>query len=704
VTPSEPARFDRRTFGLGVAALSAAAAITTTAGTPASATLSHRVPRPVTFDDTTLWDNTVDPLKSYHVHGLAVLPDDTILVATEGRHEVCDAGPRDLLVRRSEDGGTTWKPTQTLVPSVDGQSWGNPAFVVDRTTGGIFLFYMLSILLPENTGCSGDIGDLYMISSADNGRTWSAPQSMSGLFDHFPYDWALHGPGPGHGIQLDNGRLLLNCSHRRVIIGNTVEQRFYGVASIYSDDHGSTWQTTGEVPVSVDYPINEARVLQRSDGTVLVNGRAASGGNRQRIVAVSNDRGLTWSPPRLDGSTGTFNAVDASLLRYTGGPRGSERHGRPEVDRVLFSRPDSPVRTNMTVSISYDEAHSFRYSRVINEGRSYYSELARLSDGTILLVYGCDGDNPSFPRRVAICRFSLEWLTSGRDSLQSGPRLDERVVDLATGARAYDGTVVSVADPVARQGSRVVFTPNRTGAYVEYTVDVRQPGSYELLLRYFRAAAGGLVTVTVDGHRPSTALLDTTADRADGYDVAQLGTVKLKAGRRKIRFTASGPGRGGGTLVSLDALSLIDAPTSADVRDEIVVDNDELGYEVVSGAAWTAGTGVPGYRGGNYRSVPAGAGERSVRWRLVVPRDGDYEVQVSHTAHENRASNGPFTITHAGGTSVVRVDQRVPGVPEPRGGSWVSLGRYHLAEGLTTIELSNDANGVVVADAVRLLR
>ncbi|WP_460663659.1 golvesin C-terminal-like domain-containing protein [Kribbella swartbergensis] len=681
--------------------MTAAAALDTAGGLPANATAARSTR---TFDETTLWDNTVDPLNSYHVHGLTVLPDDTILVATEGRHEVCDAGPRDLVLRRSEDGGDTWEPTQTLVASVEGQSWGNPAFVVDRTTGGIFLFYMLSIRLPENTTCSGDIGDLYMISSADGGRTWTAPRAMSGLFDHFPYDWALHGPGPGHGIQLDTGRLLLNCSHRRVIIGNTVDQRFYGVASIYSDDHGANWQATAEVPVSVAYPINEARLVQRSDGTVLVNGRAAAGGNRQRIVAVSTDRGLTWSPPRLDGSTGTFNAVDASMLRYSGGPGASDRPGRPEVDRVLFSRPDSPVRTNMTVSVSYDEAHSFRYSRVINEGRSYYSELGRLSDGTILLVYGCDGDNPSFPRRVAICRFSLEWLTSGRDSLQAGPRLDERIVDLATGARAHDGTLADVADPVARHGSRVVFTPNQTGAYVEYTVDVRRSASYQLLLRYFRSADGGLVTVTINGKRPRTAVLDTTADRADGYDVAHLGAVELEPGECKIRFAASGPGRGGGSLVSLDSLSLVNAPWPADVRDEVVVDNDELGYGTIRGAAWSAGTGVPGYRGGNYRSAPAGAGERAVQWRLVVPRDGEYEVQVSHTAHENRASNAPYTITHTGGTSVVRVDQRVAGVPEPRGGSWVSLGRYRLAEGLTTIELSNDADGVVVADAVRLLR
>ncbi|MET7338649.1 exo-alpha-sialidase [Nonomuraea sp. NPDC005650] len=683
----------RRAFGLTVAAASLAAALGP--ALPAGATGLRRSATP--FDETTLWDNTVDPLESYHVHGLTVLPDDTVLVVTEGRHEVCDAGPRDLLVRRSPDGGDTWEPTQTLVASVNGQSWGNPTFVLDRVTGDIFLFYMLSIRLPENTGCSGDIGDLYMISSGDGGRTWSAPRDMSGLFGHFPYGWTLHGPGPGHGIQLDNGRLLLNCAHRRAVTGNTVTERRYGVASIYSDDHGRTWHATGEVPVSVDYPINEARLVQRSDGTVLINGRAAAGGNRQRIVSVSADRGLTWSPPRLDGATGTFNAVDASLLRYTGGP------GTSDVSRVLFSRPDSPVRTNLTVSISYDDAHSFRYSRVINEGRSYYSELGRLSDGRILLVYGRDGDNPSFPRRVVMCRFTFDWLSEGRDSLSAGPGYAERLLDLTTSAATSGGTMSVVQDPVARGGKRVVFTSSVTGAYFEYTVNVPTQGTYELLLRYFRSAAGGLVTVTVDGLKPRSALVDTTADRADGYDVAQLGSLALTAGSHKIRFTASGVGRGGGRLVSLDTLSLIDAPSQPDVREEAVVDNDELGYEVISGT-WSTSSSVPGYRGGDYRWAPAGTGDRVVRWRPIVPRTGDYEVQVSFTGHANRATNAPFTVRHADGTTLVRISQRSSGATEPRGGSWVSLGTFRITEGVGRVELSNAADGVVIADAVRLLR
>ncbi|MFC7583783.1 hypothetical protein ACFQYP_08455 [Nonomuraea antimicrobica] len=84
----------------------------------------------------------------------------------------------------------------------------------------------------------------------------------------------------------------------------------------------------------------------------------------------------------------------------------------------------------------------------------------------------------------------------------------------------------------------------------------------------------------------------------------------------------------------------------------------------------------------------------------MVPSDGNYEVQVSHTAHENRASNAPFTVKHATGTKVVRVDQRKAGVTEPRGGSWVSLGTFRMTAGLGSVELSNAADGFVIADAV----
>ncbi|TCO44909.1 sialidase-1 [Kribbella antiqua] len=301
------------------------------------------------------------------MHGLAVLPDDTLIACTEGRHEVCDAGPHDLLIRRSTDGGQTWTPSYAVVPSVSGQSWANPTFVVDRTTGEVFLFHGLCERLPENTSCSSDTSTVYVISSTDKGVTWSAPRSLAGLFDHFPYSWKMHGPGPGHGIQLDSGRLLVTISHRTIITGVPAADRNYGVSTVYSDDHGRSWLAGGEVPMGFGIPtLGEARLLQRADGTVVLNSRPGSGNDWPRGIAVSEDGGLSWSRPVMDFSAGLFNGVDTGLTRYIG-------------NRVLFSRPDAPMRWNMTVSVSYDEGESFRYARTVHQGRGYYSDLAHLS-------------------------------------------------------------------------------------------------------------------------------------------------------------------------------------------------------------------------------------------------------------------------------------------------------------------------------------
>ncbi|GLY88125.1 exo-alpha-sialidase [Actinoallomurus iriomotensis] len=682
----------RRAFTFGLAAGAAAVGPLTLAG-PASAEAGAKARKAAPFfTETTLWDASSGPLANYHVHALTVLPDDTILAVTEGRHEVCDAGPRDLLLRRSTDRGETWSDTQTVVTSVDGQSWGNPTLVADRVTREVFLFYMLSERLPENTSCSGDSGELYVVSSTDGGATWGSSRSLAGLFDGFDYDWALHGPGPGHGIQLDDGRLLVNVAHRRVIVGTTAATRNYDVSSLYSDDHGRTWKAGGAVPVSADYPINEARLVQRADGSVLVNGRAAAGGNRQRITAVSLDRGLTWSAPKLDGATGRFNAVDASLVSYVGG-------------RFLFSRPDAPVRYNMTVSVSYDEAYSFRYSRVINPDRSYYSELARLSDGTIVLLYGCEGDNASAPLRVKVARFNLEWLTQGRDSLATGPGLRQQTYDLARLARrAGGGTVEIVREPTARDGARAVFTPSAVGDHLDYTFHVSRGGDLDVLLRYYRSGDGGLVTVTIDGRKPHCATIDTTAETADGYDVLSLGTVRLSAGPHTVRFTLAGAGRGGGKVVSVDSLSVVRAPAHADVNEDVTIDNGALGFTVVSGS-WPSGTGVAGYYSGNYQSHAPGDGTSTVRWQPALPADARYEVLASYTAASNRSHSATYTVHHAGGSTPVAVDQTVHGTPATGGGEWASLGTFSFTAGLDgSVELSDAADGYVIADAVRFVR
>ncbi|MEV0273876.1 exo-alpha-sialidase [Hamadaea sp. NPDC050747] len=712
-------RISRRAFTLGAVAGASALALpaspanananatanataTATASTENAVAWEESEPQAPFFTETTLWDNTVDGLSSYHVHALAVLPDDTILACTEGRHETCDAGPHDILVRRSTDGGRTWSPTQVVEQAVDGQIWANPTFVVDKITGEVFLFHNLCEQLPENTSCSADSSTVYLVSSTDGGQTWSERRSLAGLFDHFPYGWAMHGPGPGHGIQLDSGRLILSCSHRTVITGVPTADRNYGASTIYSDDHGRTWLAGGEIPMEAGLPVaGEARLVQRADGAVVMNTRPGSGNDWPRAIAVSHDGGVTWSKPRMDFNAGLFNGCDTSLIRYTGGPHS------PEPNRMLFSFPDSPMRWNMTVAVSYDEGQSFRYSRSLSPIRAFYSDLARLSDGTIVLLYGCDGDLDGSPRRVAFARFNLEWLTQGRDSLATGPEVTEKLThDLgktAKHATVSGGTLTVVVEATARDGSRAAWTPEAEGDYVEYPFTVAPGDDYELWLRYFRSADGGLITVTVDGETPRTSTLDLTSYRGDGYDTALLRTGRLGAGRHTIRFTLAGPGRGGGTAVSLDQLSLVEAAHAPDVREDFAVDNGGLGFATTG--SWPSSRGVFGYYGFNYLTHAKGTGANSARWRPALPGDDRYEVLISYAADPNRASNAPYTVHHAEGASTVTVNQKLHGVADVRMGEWVSLGTFPLRAGLDGyVELTDAADGVVIADGVRFRR
>jgi hypothetical protein len=655
---------------------------------PAAAVLSTAVPAAAagTFGESTLWDSTaVDQYASFHVQGLAViraatpvpatggiLAGDVVLTFTEGRYAVSDSGEKDLLMRRSVDGGRTWAASVAVVGADPTQTWGGPTPLVDNQTGAVFLFY--------NAG-----GSMFEKRSDDAGATWSATMDLTSLYATNPNGWVRQGPTPGHGLQLDSGRLLLPVGHRA-----PDPDPNYGDDALYSDDHGVTWKRSATIPFSVNYPIGESRVYQRSDGAVVINGRWGAGGTRYRITSTSTDGGATWSKPVIDGSTGQFVSVDAGMIQYSRGP----------VNRLLFSRPASSARENMTVSISYDEGASFRYSRVVNSGPSYYSDLAMLSDGTILLVYGRDGDLPNFPERISMARFDLEWLTNGRDSLANGPQLTLNTYELATAqARTDAGTAPQlVEDANARGGKTLRYAASAVGDYVETPFDVTAAGSYEVAVRHHRLTDGGDVRASIDGVDLAHGLVDPALAASEGYQVYQLGRVALAAGTHWIRFTLAGVGWAGGKVVAPDQLMLTTSGTPIDTPS-VIADNDSVESFQMPSGTWNRATGVAGYYGQSYRTHAAGTGTAVARWRPDVPMTGVYQVAIWYTEADNRASNASFVVNHAGGRATFAVDQRT-------GGSrWVTLGSFSFVAGdAATIELSDDADGYVIADAVRLIR
>jgi len=134
-------------------------------------------------------------------------------------------------------------------------------------------------------------------------------------------------------------------------------------------------------------------------------------------------------------------------------------------------------------------------------------------------------------------------------------------------------------------------------------------------------------------------------------------------------------------------------------KQVVLVDNSDFNNTATAGA-WTAAASGAGFQGYNYHTHGAGTGASAFTWNLIIPQDGDYDVYVKYPSVSGAASNAPFKIEHTGGSTSKTVDQTKDA------GTWVSLGRYAFtASGANQkITLSDNANGTVVADAVKLVR
>src|SRR5204863_8538682 len=85
------------------------------------------------------------------------------------------------------------------------------------------------------------------LRSTDAGETFADPVEITPTLEQFrpEYDWKVFATGPGHGVQLESGRLLVTLW---LSTSTKDPHRPSRVATIYSDDGGTTWRPGGLVP------------------------------------------------------------------------------------------------------------------------------------------------------------------------------------------------------------------------------------------------------------------------------------------------------------------------------------------------------------------------------------------------------------------------------------------------------------------------
>jgi hypothetical protein len=356
---------------------------------------------------------------SFRIPAVETAPDGSLIAFAEARkYNLGDPGfgrqDIDLVYKRSTDHGTTWSAVVVLEDPGELWSAANPATLVDRTNRRLWVFYLRS--RPERSTDTARPGtdDLQTLArwSDDSGQSWSEPRDLTSVARDMkdPF-WRASVPGPGGAIQARTGRLLV-----------PMWKAPFADFTIFSDDHGTTWQRGQMVPGGQGR--DENQLVELSDGRLLMDSRQNQGAHRWLTESV--DGGNTWAEPR-PGIEVTPVACAIERLPNPGLEPGRER--------LLWTGPGGPERRRLMIRSSDDQGRTFSNERLISDGFAAYSDLTILKDGTVGILWE-RGVERGY-QFITFTRVNQEWLESRPSTGEASGAPGYRIISRGEVAGTY---------------------------------------------------------------------------------------------------------------------------------------------------------------------------------------------------------------------------------------------------------------------------
>jgi len=338
-----------------------------------------------------------DGYHTYRIPAIEAAADGSLVAFAEARkHNIADPGMEnndiDLVMKRSTDHGKTWSAMRIIEDPGEKWSAANPATVVDRSNGRLWLLYLRCKPGRSSITARPGTDDIQTLArySNDHGVTWSEPIDLTAVArDMQDARWRCSVVGPGGPIQTRDGRLIA-----AVWKVDPPE-----VLAIFSDDHGRSWQRGEVVPGGRGG--DENQLVELADGRILMDIRQISGPHR--FLAESADGGKTWSAPRPGV---TVSPVACAIERYTLKAAGDDR------DRILWTGPKGPGRKNLVVLTSYDEGKTFGNERLLWNKEAAYSDMTILKDKTVGVLW--ERGEQRVCQFITFTRFNREFLEPGK--------------------------------------------------------------------------------------------------------------------------------------------------------------------------------------------------------------------------------------------------------------------------------------------------